>query len=60
MLSAFWSKVNGYKTYAVMIAMMLYAVVVVGWQGGDWNQAAQLFLGAAGLGGLRNALPSVK
>lgn len=41
-----------------MVAMIAYAVVVVGWQGGDWNQAGQLVIGALGLGTLRNALPT--
>ena len=46
----------GKKTYVVMAVMVLYALVVIGLQGGDWNQATQLIMGALGLGALRNGI----
>ena len=47
---------GGKKTFIVAITTVLYAVIVVGWQMGDWNQASQLILVALGLGAVRHAI----
>lgn len=49
-------KLSGYKSYAVAVVTVLYAVVIVGGQHGDWNNATQLILGALGLGALRHGM----
>jgi hypothetical protein len=49
-------KLKGYKTYIVVVAMILYAVIVLGWQGGDWAAAGRTVLEALGLAGIRNAI----
>jgi len=56
------SKVNGYKTYIVMVAAICYALggVVAGFH--DWNATILIILTALGIGGVRNAItkPEVK
>ena len=47
---------KGKKSYIVSSATILYALLVVGWQGGDWMQAQKLILGALGLAALRNGM----
>ena len=44
---------TGYKTYIVVAAMIIYAVVVHGIYQGDWNAAVQLILEALALLGIR-------
>lgn len=56
MINKLWEGLRGRKSYLVAIVSVLYAVVVVGWQGGDWVQAGQIILAALGLGALRNAI----
>ena len=48
--------VSGKKTYTVMIAGLLYAIL--GWYSGGLqaHDAVNVILGMLGLGGLRNAL----
>jgi len=51
-----WGKLEGSKTYIVSTVVIVYAIVVAGWQMGDWNTASQLILGALGLGAVRHAI----
>lgn len=44
---------QGKKTYVIAFAGLVYAVVIVGWQQGDWSSCWELVLAALGLGGLR-------
>lgn len=55
-LKQMWSKVDGYKTYAVAIATVLYAVLYYGLDQHDWGTAATMALGAGGLGALRHGM----
>ena len=45
---------NGYKTYIIMVAMLMNAVVM--FSNGDTAGAIQLSLEAFGLGGLRHGI----
>lgn len=47
---------NGKKTYLVCAVSIAYAVVVVGWQAGDWTASTQMVLAALGAAGLRNGM----
>ena len=47
---------KGKKSYIVATTGVIYAVVVVGWQGGDWGAASEVILAALGLAGLRDAI----
>jgi hypothetical protein len=51
------SKVRGWlsgkKTYIVAAVAVAYALVVVGWQGGDWGHAQEIVLAALGGSALR-------
>lgn len=51
---------NGYKTYAVAISTVLYAIFYYGISQHDWGTAVTLILGGSGLGALRHAQPSKK
>ena len=51
-----WKKLQGKKTYAVAVIMLVYAVAVEGFFKNDWNSAGQIILQALGLAGLRNAM----
>lgn len=51
-----WSKLKGWKTYGIAATMVVYAVVVVGFHGGDWASAGKLILEAMAMAGLRNAI----
>ena len=51
-----WELLKGKKSYIVASVAVLYAVIVVGWQGGDWHGSAQLVLAALGLGSVRHAI----
>lgn len=44
---------EGKKSFIVAAAMIFYAVVVLGFQGGDWNEATKLILEGLALFGLR-------
>lgn len=55
-MTNFITFLSGRKTYFVAIVTILYALGFIGWQNGDWNQAAELTLGALGLGALRNGM----
>lgn len=46
-------KLKGKKSYFIMVATILYAVIIVGWQNGDWSTALELIWGALGFGALR-------
>lgn len=52
--------VNGYKTYAVAVVTIVYAVVFYGLGQNDWGTAVTLVLGSSGVGALRHALPPKK
>ena len=47
---------QGKKTYIVATVMALYAIVVVGFHGGDIEAAGRLIMEAAALAGLRNGI----
>lgn len=49
----------GWKTYLVGFAMILYAVVVLGLQNGDWNSAVEMVLAALAVMGLRAGVAKV-
>lgn len=51
-----WQKIDGYKTYATAITMILYAVVIIGWQGQDWVLAVKLVLEAVAMASIRHAI----
>lgn len=44
---------NNKKTYFIATAIIFYAIVVEGWQNGNWSLAVEMILGALGLGALR-------
>ncbi len=44
---------KGKKTYVVAAAMIFYAVVVLGLQGGDWGAVSKMVLEALAIVGLR-------
>lgn len=52
-------KLQGRKTYIVAAVTVLYALVVVGWGGGEWHAAAELILAGLGLAGLRDGVAKV-
>ena len=51
---------QGKKAYIIAFATIVYAVVIVGWQNGDWEQATNLILGALGLSTLRAGITKSK
>ena len=51
-----FNALKGKKSYIVASVSVVYAVVVVGWQGGDWGAASEVILAALGLAGLRDAI----
>lgn len=51
-----WQKLDGYKTYAVAVATILYAILYYGVDQHDWGNAVSLALGASGLGALRHGV----
>jgi hypothetical protein len=51
-----WETLKGKKTYLVAGATILYAVIVVGWQGHDWRAAAEMVLVSMGMGTLRHGM----
>jgi len=52
-----WLK--GKKTYIVAGVMVIYALVIIGWNGGDWGEAYKLILEATGIGTLRAGIAKV-
>lgn len=50
--------INGYKTYIMMGATLLYALGGLAAGFLDWGQAMPLIFGALGLSGLRNGMPN--
>lgn len=44
---------EGKKTFIVSFAMIVFALIVTGWQDGDWASAWEQILVALGLSGLR-------
>jgi len=50
---------QGYKTYIVSGAMVLYAIIVLGWQQNNWNSALEMILTALGISGLRSGVNSL-
>lgn len=50
---------SGKKTYIVAGATFVYAVVVIGWQQHDWNQALNLVFGSAFGATIRAAIAKV-
>ena len=53
-------KIDGYKTYGVVIACFVYALLSLYFHTMTLNQAIQWFLGAAGLGAIRSALAKIE
>lgn len=51
-----WEFLKGKKSYLVALITILYALIIVGWQQGDWQQASELVLAALGLSALRNGM----
>jgi len=51
---------RGKKAYIIAFAAIVYAVVIVGWQNGDWEQATNLILSALGLSALRAGITKSK
>ena len=51
-----WGALRGRKSYLVALVTIVYAVVVIGWGGSDWNAAAELVLAGLGLGALRHGI----
>ena len=54
------SFLDGKKTFIVAAVLFLQAVVVTGWQNGDWNAAIDQALLALGLGALRDGIRKLK
>lgn len=54
-LLALWVKIDGYKTYIVCAATLVYAVGYYGIGQNDWATAVSMALGASGLGALRHS-----
>jgi len=52
-MSSIIAWLQGKKTYFIMFAIIVHAIVVTGWQGGDWSAAFQEILAALGLGAIR-------
>lgn len=52
-------KLSGYKTYLVAFAMIVYAVVIEGWQNNNWALAAEMIFAALGFGALRSGIKTV-
>lgn len=50
------AKLNGYKTYAVAVATILYAVFYYGVSQHDWGTAFSLIFGSTGLAALRHGV----
>jgi hypothetical protein len=50
---------SGKKAYLVSFALFVYAVVVVGWQGKDWETALELIFGAGGISTIRAGISKV-
>lgn len=55
-LKSLWYTLDGYKTYAVALVTVLYAIAVVGIGQNDWNTALPMIFGGSGLGALRHAV----
>jgi hypothetical protein len=47
---------SGYKTYITGIVMILFAVVVLGFSQGNWNEAVSMILAALAVMGLRSGI----
>lgn len=47
---------KGKKTYFVSFVMIIYAIVVIGYQANEWEAAVKMVLEAFALSGLRNAI----
>lgn len=47
---------SGYKTYITGTIMILFAVVVLGFYEGNWNEAVSMVLAALALMGLRSGI----
>jgi len=44
---------QGKKSFLIVIATIIYAVVIIGWQGGNWSEAMAIIWAALGFGALR-------
>ena len=44
---------EGKKSFLISIATIGYAIIVVGWQNGDWTEAMMIIWGALGFSALR-------
>lgn len=53
-MTKLWNFLKGKKSYIVSATGVLYALVVVGWQAGDWTSANQMILASLGLAGLKH------
>jgi hypothetical protein len=51
-----WNKLKGKKTYICSATMILYAIIIIGWQGGNWSAAGDMVLQALAAAGIRNAI----
>lgn len=56
LVSRFWNYLKGKKTHIVSLVVIVYAVVVVGWQGGEWQTSAEMIMAALGLSSVRHAI----
>ncbi len=50
------SWLNGKKTYIIAVVAVAYAVVIVGWQQGNWQAALELIMAALGGSAIRHGV----
>lgn len=55
-----WLKIDGFKTYGISIATVLYAVLYYGVGQHDWATAFSLIFGASGISALRHGVAKVE
>lgn len=58
-MKKFLYTVDGYKTYAIAIAMLVHAVIITGWQGNNWAGAWIEIREAGVVIGIRSALAKI-
>lgn len=51
-----WEFLKGKKTYIVAAMTITYALVVQGWQLGDWASAMDMVFVALGMGSIRHGM----
>lgn len=60
MLKIWWDKINGYKSYIISGAVVIYAILGASLQLHGWERAVELILGALGLGAVAHKVDKMR